>query len=80
MITHFHHKTVAMTEEEINSSVVSIIGSLGSSQRDFQHASEMYNSDFFRDEPLEFKVSLCNALLVHFKGHQNHYWTKNSKG
>lgn len=79
MITHLHN-TVASTEADVDNTVMSIVGSLGTNQRDFQHASQMYNSDFFKGESREFQTRLCAALSAHFKGHQNHYWTKNSKG
>lgn len=56
--------------------VQTIVLSLGTTYRDFTHASEIYNSVFFRNESASFKVALCTALSNHFEGMTNLFWEK----
>lgn len=69
-------RVVASTPEEIDKDVNLIIANLGSSHRDFVHASETYNSDFFRDESPEFTRALVRALKAKYQGYSNSYWDK----
>lgn len=62
--------------DKVDSTVTTILSSLGTDIKAFQQASAMYNSDFFRNESQEFKASLCNALKAHFKNYQNSFWNK----
>jgi hypothetical protein len=62
--------------DKIDSTVTTIISSLETDSKAFQQASAMYNSDFLKDESVEFKAALCNALKAHFKPFQNSYWNK----
>lgn len=70
------HKTVASTPEEIDADVNAIMANLGTTHRDFVHASETYNSDFFNGEPFEFQNALARALIARFPSYSNNYWTK----
>lgn len=69
-------KNTQVPPEEIDSTVTTIISSLGTDVKAFQQASAMYNSDFLKGESDEFKVALCKALKAHFKPFQNSYWNK----
>lgn len=69
----------AMTEEEIDAAVVDILAQFGDSERDFVHASQMYNSVFFRDLPVAFKKRACLGLRNHFQNQTNNYWNEQSE-
>lgn len=70
----------AVPLEEIDNAVLSIVSSLGKDARTFEHASAMYNTDFFADESHEFKLALCRSLRSHFAPLQNTFWDKMIKG
>jgi hypothetical protein len=53
-----------------------IVMSLGTTYRDFVHASATYNLVFMRGETTEFKTSLCRGLAMHFAGWNNPFWNK----
>lgn len=67
-----------MSDEEIEMIVHKIVSKLGTSSRDFDHASQQYNSDFFKGEPADFKTRLCSALSRHFTL-TNTFWSKNAE-
>jgi hypothetical protein len=70
----------AMSDPEIDRLVNKVLSSLGTTARDFEHASREYNSDFFQDEPDEFRRRLCRALQLHFKHvGTNTFWNKNAE-
>jgi hypothetical protein len=69
-----------MTDDEIDRAVQAALASHGRSARDFEHASQHYNSDFFRDEPEEFKRRMCVALHSAFQPRQNPFWQKVAGG
>lgn len=75
-IKPYVHTAAEMSEKEVDDAVISIVSSLGKDIRAFQHASQMYNSDFFKGESHLFKQQLCKALKFHFAGHQNNFWNK----
>lgn len=75
-ITEYASST--MSDEEIEMTVHKIVSRLGTSSRDFDHASQQYNSDFFKGEPAEFKIRLCTALAKHFSL-TNTFWSKNAE-
>ena len=79
MIKHLIEK--AETEQDVEqiiiSEIFSIVGTLGTSRRDYENASTMYNSLFFKDEPFMFTRALCRALIDHFATYPtNNYWVK----
>lgn len=70
----------SMPEEEIDRLVGVVVKSLGSSMRDFEHASQEYNLDFFQGEPDEFRRRLCKALSNHFSHvATNAFWNQNAE-
>lgn len=62
--------------DQIDQTVMTIMSTLGTTAKDFDLASRMYNYDFFRDESQEFKQSMCNALRAHFSSYPNSFWNK----
>lgn len=82
-ITHLHQKELAsrpMSSEEVDRIVMNIVTDIGTTYKDFQHASSTYNSVFFHGESPEFKRELCRALKNHFGSFQNSFWNKASQG
>ena len=75
-IKPYVHTAAEMSEQEVDDAVISIISSLGKDFKAFQHASNMYNSDFFKAESNLFKQQLCKALKFHFAEYQNNFWNK----
>ncbi len=69
----------AMTEEEIDAACVDILAMFSDNERDFTHASQMYNSVFFRDVPTALKKRACMALRNHFRNQTNTYWNEQSE-
>lgn len=76
MITN---QLLATTDQEIDSAVVDILAQFADNERDFVHASKMYNSVFFRDLPASFKKRACLALRHHFTNQTNNYWNEQSE-
>ena len=68
--------TFRMSEEELNSLVSSIIGTLDSTIEGFTFASQKYGMVFFRDESGVFKQKMCHALMMHYPQFKNSFWTK----
>jgi hypothetical protein len=69
----------SMTPEEIERVVTTVIASLGNTARDFEHAVQQYNSDFFKGEPGYFQQRLCGALAQHFLPRVNTFWSKTTE-
>lgn len=67
-----------MSEDEMNRLVSAALASYGRTPRDFELASNQYNTDFFRGEPEEFKRRLCTALHHAFLPNVNRYWQNNA--
>lgn len=63
-----------MTDEEINSAVIAIVSQFADNDRDFEYASQMYNSVYFRGFPLAFRKRACMALRDHFPSRTNNFW------
>lgn len=63
-----------MTDEEIDSAVISLVSQFKDNDRDFEEASRMYNSVFFRDFPAAFRKRACMGLRDHFSNTTNNYW------
>lgn len=63
-----------MTDEEIDSAVIAIVSQFVDNERDFQQASQMYNSVYFRGFPPAFRKRACMALRDHFSNTTNNYW------
>ena len=55
-----------LTDTDIDKMIQSVIGSLKCNARDFEHAKQAYNSDFFKGESPEFKQAVCKALHTFF--------------
>lgn len=55
-----------LTDSDISKMIQSIVGSLKCNARDFEHAKQTYNSDFFKGESAEFKREVCKALHTFF--------------
>ncbi len=71
-------KAEVETSEDIEHRVVIIIGSLTKDAECFQYSSNLYNSDFFRDETPEMKLGVCTALANFFApDYSNSYWNSN---
>lgn len=68
-----------MTEQQMDDAVNSALASYGRSPRDFDHASQHYNSDFFKGESAEFKRRMCRALHHAFLPLVNTFWQKNAE-
>ena len=64
----------ALSETEIQEAINSIASTYGNTERDFQMASNTYNSHFFRGLPTEFVQRACQSLKNHFEDYTNHYW------
>jgi hypothetical protein len=70
----------SLTDEQIDSQISEIISAIeGVTERDFQRASDMYNSSFFRGMPIAFTVKVCRALNGHFLANTNNFWLKMSQ-
>jgi hypothetical protein len=68
------NQILSMTEEEIDSAVVSIVSQFEDNERDFQLASQMYNSLYFRDVSPALRKRACLGLRDHFTNRTNNYW------
>lgn len=68
----------SLSETEIQEAVRSISATYGHTERDFQMASNTYNSTFFRGLPTEFVQRACRTLKDHFENYTNHYWNRQS--
>lgn len=69
----------SMTEQEIDVAIADILAAFENNDRDFGHASVMYNSVFFRDLPAAFKKRACVALRDFFNNKTNNYWNEQSE-
>ena len=78
MISELELSPTVESPDYYQQQAANIVGSLGSTYRDFGHACEQYNSEFFRDEPVEFCRALAQALTQHFQGQgmTNPFWIK----
>lgn len=68
-----------MTDTEIDETVANILAMFNDDARDFQLASTMYNSKFFKGLPAAFKKRCCMALRAHFTQQINNYWNEQSE-
>ncbi len=63
-----------MTDEEIDSAVIAIVSQFEDNEKDFQRASQMYNSVYFRGFPAALRKRACMSLRDHFSNTTNNYW------
>jgi hypothetical protein len=64
------------TPDQIEADVALIVATLGNGYRDFFHASEFYNTEFFKDETKEVTLALAQALVNNFPSWPNLFWNK----
>ena len=68
--------TQFISDDDMNQTIGTIIATLPDGIEGFQFASQMYGSDFFNGETLEFCRALSIALNTKFAGFKNYYWLK----
>jgi len=67
---------VEPSNDELEAQAALIVSTLGGTYKDFVHASETYNSDFFRGENTGFTKYVVQALVQHFHNYTNLFWNK----
>jgi hypothetical protein len=68
------------TSEDIEHTVIAVISWLSKDAQSFQQSSNLYNSDYFREESEEMKIRLCTALADFFSpAYSNSFWNANKQ-
>jgi len=68
--------TVFISVDDMKQSIDKIIASLPSNMEGYMLAYQMYDSNFFKGESVDFARDLCVALKQKFPNNSNALWDK----
>jgi hypothetical protein len=75
----FKSPTKFISDDDMNSTIRTIIDNLPNGIEGFQLAAQLYDSDFFENETPIFKSALSTALMTKYPEFKNFYWVKLSQ-